>query len=387
MANQKASEQKDGFSKRGKYWSYRFRVPDPATGKTKEVRISGFPTKEEAKADRIKRQAEAQNGKFVRSSKETVGEFFPDWLEKKIAKGDIKPTTAHQYRQAINYYLNPHLGVLKLNELNPELLENFLITLIQGGKKNGAGLSHATVRMVSIVISQGLDQAVTHKKIASNPMKEVQKPKGKTKEVTTYSSSEIKALLALAESHRLYALFYLACKTGARRGELLALRWSDFDPEAKTISISKSRGMAGGEIIEQPSTKSKSGNRKVQLSSSVVTVLQDHAKKQSDEMVKVGSGWVDTGYIFVQENGEPLYPTTPYLIFRKFIKELGFKPEPFHALRHSHVTELLRAKMPVHMVAKRIGDEVATVMKVYAHSNAEDDQVLADTYEQVLENA
>ena len=43
--------------------------------------------------------------------------------------------------------------------------------------------------------------------------------------------------------------------------------------------------------------------------------------------------------------------------------------------------------MPVHMVAKRIGDEVATVMKVYAHSNAEDDQVLADTYEQVLENA
>ena len=145
--------------------------------------------------------------------------------------------------------------------------------------------------------------------------------------------------------------------------------------------------MAGGEIIEQPSTKSKSGNRKVQLSSSVVAVLQDHAKKQSDEMVKIGSGWIDTGYIFVQENGEPLYPTTPYLIFRKFIKELGFNPEPFHALRHSHVTELLRAKMPVHMVAKRIGDEVATVMKVYAHSNAEDDQVLADTYEQVLENA
>lgn len=94
-----------------------------------------------------------------------------------------------------------------------------------------------------------------------------------------------------------------------------------------------------------------------------------------------------TGYIFVQENGEPLYPTTPYLIFRKFIKELGFKPEPFHALRHSHVTELLRAGKPPHVVAKRIGDEVATVMKVYAHSNAEDDQDLANTYEEVLENA
>jgi integrase len=218
-------------------------------------------------------------------------------------------------------------------------------------------------------------------------MREVQKPKGKTKEVSTYSSSEIKALLALAESHRLYALFFLACKTGARRGELLALRWSDFDPKEKTISISKSRGMAGGEIIEQSSTKSKSGNRKVQLSLSVVTALQDHAKRQEDEMVKLGSGWIETGYIFVRENGEPLYPTTPSSIFAKFVKVLGLRHQPFHALRHSHVTELLRAKMPVHMVAKRIGDEVATVQKVYAHSNAEDDQLLADTYEQVLANA
>ena len=65
----------------------------------------------------------------------------------------------------------------------------------------------------------------------------------------------------------------------------------------------------------------------------------------------------------------------------------GFNSELFHALRHSHVTEQVRAKMPVHMVSKRIGDEVAMVMKVHAHSNAEDDQDLANTYEQVLENA
>ena len=101
----------------------------------------------------------------------------------------------------------------------------------------------------------------------------------------------------------------------------------------------------------------------------------------------MGSAWVDTGYIFVQENGEPLYPSTPYLIFGKFLRELKIEARPFHSLRHTHVTELLRAGKQAHMVAKRVGDEVATILKVYAHSNAQDDQNLADTFDEVLETA
>ena len=58
---QSKSEQKDGFQKRGKFWSYRYRVPDPLTGKKKEVRVSGFLTKEEAKADRAVKVVEAEN--------------------------------------------------------------------------------------------------------------------------------------------------------------------------------------------------------------------------------------------------------------------------------------------------------------------------------------
>jgi len=51
-------KQKDGFQKRGKFWSYRMRTPDPLTGKTKEVRFSGFLTKAEALTDRKIREAE-----------------------------------------------------------------------------------------------------------------------------------------------------------------------------------------------------------------------------------------------------------------------------------------------------------------------------------------
>lgn len=387
MEKQKINESKDGFQLRGKKWSYRFRVPDPTSGKTKEVRISGFLTKAEAKSDRVKREAEVQERGFIKASKETVEVFFSDWLETKIAKGKIKLTTASQYRQAIFYYINPNIGKLHLKELTPENLEQFLIRLIRGGKKNGSPLSQATVRLVAIVLSQGLDQAVRYKKLFSNPMSEVEKPKGKTKSVSTYSASEIRSLLSFAENHRLYAFFHLACHTGARRGELLALRWSDFDTESQTISISKTRGMIGKEIIEGDSTKTKNGNRKVEITPETVKSLKAHKARQAVERLQIGSGWVETNYIFVQENGEPLYPTTPYLIFRKMINKLGLRPEPFHSLRHSHATELLRAGIPAFIVAKRIGDHPATVLSTYAHAQTEDGHKSAKAFEEQIANA
>lgn len=382
-----ASEQKDGFQKRGKFWSYRFRVLDPETGNKKEVRISGFLTKEDAKADRVKRQAEAQKGKFVRPTKETVEDFFQAWIQTKVDKGSLKRATVHQYRNAIQTYLIPHLGRFTVQELTSERLENFLVSLVQSGSKKGEGLSHSTVRTVAIILSQGLDQAVRFNKINNNPMKQVEKPKGKTKKVSTYSASEIKTLLEYAKSHRLHAFIHLAIHTGARRGELLALRWADFDPEKKTISITKNRGMANGEIIEQNSTKSARGNRTVEISSEVVSSLQSHAQRQGEEIKRAGSQWQETGYIFTQTNGEPLYPTTPYAVFRKMIRELGLRPEPFHALRHTHATELLRAGYQPYIVAKRLGDEVATVLNTYAHAKPEDDRELASAFESLIQSA
>jgi integrase len=115
-------------------------------------------------------------------------------------------------------------------------------------------------------------------------MNEVDTPKGLTKTVETFSAEEIKMLLDKAKDHRLSAFFILACHTGARRGELLALRWSDFDSAKQTISISKTRGMAGGQIFEN-SPKTKRGNRIVEITSDTVSALLAHKEKQ-DELVQ-----------------------------------------------------------------------------------------------------
>ena len=386
MPKQLTGETKNGFQKRGNKWSYRYSVKDPITKKIKQVRISGFQTKEEAKADRTRRESEAKEGKYVSKSKETISDFFPIWFKSKVGKKQLKTSTIEQNRQTLETHIYPKIGHLALQDLTFEILENFLISLLQSGKKNGQGLSHSSMRKVSLVLSEGLNYAVKCKKIALNPMNEVDTPKGFTKLVETFSAEEIKMLLGKASDHRLSAFFILACHTGARRGELLALRWSDFDSEKQTISISKTRGMAGGQIFEN-APKTKRGNRIVEITSDTVSALLAHKEKQDMEKSWLGSAWQESGYIFTQADGSPIYPTSPSQIFEKFVKEFGLPKRPFHALRHTHATELLSNGEPDYLVAKRLGDEVATVLNTYAHPKSEDDRRLAHTYAERIKSA
>lgn len=379
--------QKDGYEKRGKFWSYRMRVPDPITGKKKEVRVSGFLTKAEAKADRLVKESLASEGRYLKPTKLTVGEHFEEWLELRIKTKKVKTSTLAQHRYLLDKYIIPKFGSKALKELNSELIERTLIELAVSGKKDGSPLSKSSIRLIALTLSQGLDRAVKNRKILSNPMKEVEIPKGSKKELVPYKAEEVKALLQEAKSHRLYALIALACHTGARRGELCALRWSDFDPENKTISITKTRGMSNGVLNEQASTKTRKGMRKVVLSEESIQVLKAHKDLLALEKIRFGQGWKDSGFIFVREDGEPIYPTSSYSVYRTLARRAGLEPKPFHILRHSHATELLRAGIPPYQVAQRLGDEVATVLNTYAHASAEDDQVLADSFAEMIRNA
>ena len=68
-------------------------------------------------------------------------------------------------------------------------------------------------------------------------------------------------------------------------------------------------------------------------------------------------------------------------------KELELPKRPFHSIRHTHATELLSNGEPDYLVAKRLGDEVATVLNTYAHPKSEDDRRLAHTYAERIKSA
>jgi integrase len=381
------NESKEGFQKRGNKWSYRYSVKDPITKRMKQVRISGFRTKEEAKADRIRREYEAKEGKYVSKSKETISDLLNAWFKNRQDLREGKFATLNNYRQMLDFYILPKLGAIPIQEITSETLEDFFRELVKAGGKKNRPLSHSTYRACVNVLSMGLNYAVSKKKLAFNPIVNVKRLKGRTKPIIAYSMQEIKLLLNNLSTYRLYAFFFLACHTGARRGELVALRWSDLNFNNQTLSINKTRGKSNGIDYEEDTTKNENGMRSIELSSDTVEILKAHKERQNLEQMVFGNAWQDTGYIFTKEDGSPIDPTRPYFIFKRALQELNLRNEPLHVLRHTHITELLRSGISPHIVAFRVGDTVPTILETYASVIALDDRLSADTFTERVRSA
>jgi integrase len=379
MAKPAKNQVKNGIVFSGKTWSYVIRVPDPVTGKTKPQWVGGFDSANSAKLARDKARVSLGNRDYIPPTKLTVGEYLNTWVNAHARK--IKPTTLNRYKELINDYLVPRLGTIKLQDLKPIHIEQFYNSMADLPGKSGRKLSPRTASQAGAILKTALKQAVeVENLITINPATRVRLPKSTTNTPTPFTLSELKQFLDVASSHRLYFYFRLSAFTGARRGELLALRWSDFD--GKAISISKNRTKAGREVVELNSTKGgNNGQRRVPLDIETIEQFQVHRKNQLKERLAMGQHWQETGYVFVQENGLPLSTNTVSDLYRKLIKKAGLRPNRLHDQRHLHATELLRLGEPLHVVAQRLGHRDAMVTAtIYAHVSNEQAETASERF-------
>jgi len=351
---------KNGLSYNGKTWSYVLRVPNPVTGKTKPKWVAGFDTEKEAKLARDKARVSVGTNAYIGSSALTVGEFLQQWIE--LHAHQLKPTTLYSYKRNIRSNLIPYIGHIKLQELRPAHVQTLY------GELLNRGLAHRSVHYAGSVLKTAIKYAVdVEGLLLTNPVGKVATPKGIGTIPTPWNVTELKVFLENAKSHRLYFYFHLSAYTGARRGEICALRWSDYD--GHSITINKSRTKAGNEVIELNSTKGgTNGQRRVALDLETVEAFNAHRKRQLIERMGLGSDWTDTGYVFTREDGLPVDIHTPTHLFRKLADKAGLRSIRLHDLRHLHATELLRLGEPLHVVAQRLGHRDAMVTAtVYAH--------------------
>jgi integrase len=361
---------KDGIAFTGKNWSYVLRIPDSKTGKTKPKWVGGYPTKKAAQTARdVARVALAMNN-YAAPGKMKLGEFLDSWIE--LHSRNLKPITEHKYRQLIRLYLRPLLGSINIHELRPSHIESFYSHMLSNPGRNGQILSPRTAKQCGAILKKALKYAVeVEGLIAFNAATRVPLPKSRSKAPNPWSIEELKEFLMAASAHRQFFFFRLSAFTGARRGELLALKWTDFDGTA--ITISKSRIAIGGKPFEQESTKGGvNGLRRVVLDPETIDLFFAHRKRQLQERLVIGESWNDLDYVFSQENGLPLDPGTPTHLFNKIVRQTELRSTRLHDLRHLHATELLRLGEPLHVVAHRLGhrDPMVTAT-IYAHVSSE----------------
>jgi integrase len=243
-------------------------------------------------------------------------------------------------------------------------------------------LSNRTIQHTGAVLRMALRDAVEiDNLITINPATRIKLPQVITKTPAPYSREELNRLLKVAQGHRLYFFFRLAAYTGARRSELCALKWSDFDGNA--VLISKSRVSDGKNVIEQNRTKGGLNHqRRVPLDVETVAEFQAHKERQALERLYLGADvWKDSGYVFTSESGEPIHPDSVTRIYAKLQKKAGLRYNRLHDARHSHATELLRSGEPLHVVAHRLGHRDAMVTAtIYAHIDTEQAESASETF-------
>jgi integrase len=364
---------RDGVMKRGNTWSYVIRVKDPETGVSKPRWVGGFALEQDAKAARDEARVNARKGQYIDRKSITVAAYLDQWLEAHAV--EVKPKTLQDYRHLISRHVRPHIGDLRLQAITPARVTKLYRELATSGGRDRAGLSPRTVEYVHAVLRKAFHDAVVVDQILpSNPVERAKRPRKVPSEPgRVWTPAQLRAFLDTARQHRLFAFYRLAAYTGARRGELLNLRWRDIDLDLAEVRVTGSAAVIGGQRIEGTTKSGRS--RTVSIDADTVQVLRDHRKHQTAEQLRVGPEWRGTDdYVFSAAWGEPIHPDTVSSLMSTLINahnDQQSEPLPharLHDLRHVHATTLLLAGVPVHVVAARLGHaDPSITLRVYAH--------------------
>jgi integrase len=297
----------------------------------------------------------------------------------------------HDYRHLINRHVKPRIGRLRLQAARPAQISKLYRDLVTTGGCDGAGLSPRTVEYVHAVLRKAFrDAVVVDQLLASNPAERAKRPRKPVRERgEVWTSAQLRVFLEQARGHRLFAFYHLAAYTGARRGELLNLRWRDVDLAACEVHITGSAAVVGGARIEGTTKTGRS--RTVSIDTGTVQVLREHRSRQTAEQLAVGTDWRGTDdYVFTTGWGEPVHPDTVSSLMPDLIKSHNEARDQagellpharLHDLRHIHATTLLLAGVPVHVVAARLGHaDPSITLRVCAHVIREQVAAAADIF-------
>jgi integrase len=183
-------------------------------------------------------------------------------------------------------------------------------------------------------------------------MTSVKKPSARrSKEMTVWDHVEVSVFLRATKSHWLHPLFRLALYTGARRGELLGLRWADIDSASGQMSIRQNLVLVDGRLhFDTPKSHEA---RTVDVDESTMSVLSEWRVQQAERLDGLPPSG---GLVFVNDDGSPLRPDSISQWFdRAVASSANTRRITFHEMRHTHATLLLKAQVPVHVVSRRLG--------------------------------
>lgn len=350
----KQKEKKDGLNK----YLVRVNYTD-SYGKHKQLTRTAYG-KDEAKE--LERQLEKQVKEKSLVTDMTVRQLIEEFL--KNSKADIRETTYRKYDKNFRLHITPHIGTVKLSKLNVKTLTDWKNDI------NDKKLALQTRKSIYSDFRAALNYAVKMEYLPINPINKVENFKDayyQEKTIDFYTPDEFKLFIKSALENAVitgyydyYIFFMLAYYTGARKGEIHALRWNCIDNDRLHIKKSISQKIKGDDVETPP--KNKSSIRTIAMPQPLINALNEHKERQQQTNPK----WKDTA--FICGFSRPLRDTSIEEQNKEFAKRAKLKKIRIHDFRHSHASLLINNHINPLEVAHRLGHStVDQTLKTYAH--------------------
>jgi integrase len=401
------SRDRDGIQKLG---PRKYRIPVElgrgVDGKRRREHFTVNGTLEQAKARKAELLALRDRGQYVTRQSDTLGVYIAGWLAS--VRHNLSPTTWERYRAILSGSIVPELGATPLQRLTPQTIRDFETRALD------AGLAPATVRQRHNVLRSALQAAVTDGIIPTNPASSVKAPPAKRHDLHVLEEDALGDLLVAMQGASVYVPVVVAAFTGARLGEVLALKWADVDLDAGSMTIRRSliehhaqdRAGAAWWSFKAP----KSGKtRCISIDAPLVVFLKAHRADLSAQRLRLGVAWSDVDLVAPAAFGEPVRPSTVSRRFAEIVKQADqcqpckgsgvaedgtrcpacdgsgslhrFEGTRFHDLRHAHASILLRRGEQPLVVSRRLGHStVSFTLDVYGHLIPDQDASAARTF-------
>ncbi len=365
---------------RGKQsWEIRaFAGKDAETGKKRYVTRTVRGERREAEVALGRLLAEIDDGQHAVLAG-TVGELCERWYSH--AAPDLSPAVAAEYRRLLDKRILPRWSDTPLRRLRTADLDQWYGELRRSGAAGGKPLAPNTVMRSHAVLRRALAQGVKWGWLTVNPAANASPPRARKQQLDLPDPADIARLIDAAAkvNPSLPTYLRLAAATGARRGELCALRWKHVDLERRRLTIARSIVEVGGELIEKD-TKTHQV-RKVSLDDETVAVLTAHRAASEDLAGKCGATLSPSSFLFSHEVdlSTPWRPNYATLAFGRLRDELGLEGVKLHHLRHFSATQLLSAGIDIRTVSGRLGHaNASTTLDFYAQFLQASDERAAD---------
>lgn len=367
---------KEYYAKReGKttYWFTQYVGRNPVTGKIVNDTHRGFETVAEAEFKLAEVKLELSKGTYSKKTKVAFSEVFEEW---KIGyQNTVRPITLDRTMQQFEKYVLPAFGSKPIDSISLGYCQQVV---------NDWSNHYTNFKVLKSCVQRVLDHAVRLKYTSDNPMRYVQMPRKNVSKAELmgevvhnfYDSNELQIFFdTLTKNFGLkeVALFRVLAFAGLRKGEAIALNWSDIDFEQKTLSVKRNMTYLNGKQ-ELSEAKTKKSVRTLSLDDGTLSILKKWKNFQAQELLQLGINQSkSTQPVFNRFSkygfNEPLYMKYPDTIVEKVLKlNPTLHKITVHGFRHTHASILIEGGASPKELQERLGhSSVQISLDLYGH--------------------